>query len=167
STTATLAFGDALAVALLDSRAFTAEDFARSHPGGSLGRRLLLRVEDVMHREADIPAVGADSQLSDALLEMSAKGLGMTTVIDADGGLAGIFTDGDLRRLFASNVDVRSVAIADVMTTPCRSIHQEALAAEAVRVLEEHAISALPVTDQHNKVVGALNVHDLLRAGVM
>ncbi|MEM9172130.1 MAG: KpsF/GutQ family sugar-phosphate isomerase [Pseudomonadota bacterium] len=167
STTATLALGDALAVALLDSRDFTSEDFARSHPGGSLGRKLLLRVDDVMHTGKDVPRVAQDSLLSAALIEMSAKGLGMTTITTASGALAGIFTDGDLRRLIDGQRDLRALTIGEVMTAPCRSIPPDSLAAEAVNLLQTHGISALPVTDQDNQVVGALNIHDLLRAGVM
>ena len=166
STTATLALGDALAVALLDSREFTAEDFARSHPGGTLGKRLLLQVEDIMHTGDAVPCVDQGVALPEALLEMSAKGLGMTLVTDA-GRLAGVFTDGDLRRLLDHDQDLRSVRIADVMTSPCRSIDSGALAAEAVRTMQDHAISALPVVDADTRVVGALNIHDLLRAGVV
>ena len=167
STTATLAMGDALAVALLDSRDFTAEDFARSHPGGSLGKRLLLPVEDIMHRGADAPIVRIDAPLPDALLEMTRKGLGLTTVVAANGELAGIFTDGDLRRLLENQYDLRTLTIADAMTRGGYSITADALAAEAVRLMQQHKINALPVVDDHRKVIGALNVHDLFRAGVM
>ncbi|MEM7764424.1 MAG: KpsF/GutQ family sugar-phosphate isomerase [Pseudomonadota bacterium] len=167
STTATLAMGDALAVALLDSRDFTAEDFARSHPGGSLGKRLLLTVEDIMHRGADAPIVRIDAPLPDALLEMTRKGLGLTTVVAANGELAGIFTDGDLRRLLENQYDLRTLTIADAMTRGGYSITADALAAEAVRLMQQHKINALPVVDDHRKVIGALNVHDLFRAGVM
>ncbi|MEO0575901.1 MAG: KpsF/GutQ family sugar-phosphate isomerase [Pseudomonadota bacterium] len=167
STSATLALGDALAVALLDSRAFTAEDFARSHPGGSLGKRLLLRVEDIMHSGTATPIVSVDTTLSETLLEMSKKGLGMTCVVAADGTLSGIFTDGDLRRLIDRDLDLRNLDIRDAMTTPCQSISPDALAADAVRQLEQFAISALPVIDRERRVVGAVNIHDLLRAGVM
>lgn len=167
STTATLALGDALAVALLDSREFTAEDFARSHPGGSLGKRLLLRVGDVMHEDDEVPTVTLGAKLTTALLEMSAKGLGLAIVCDTNDHLAGVFTDGDLRRLLDHNVDIRSTMIDTVMTQPCQSIGPNALAAEAVRIMQERAISALPVVDDDSRVVGALNIHDLLRAGVM
>ncbi|MEL7297374.1 MAG: KpsF/GutQ family sugar-phosphate isomerase [Pseudomonadota bacterium] len=167
STTATLAMGDALAVALLDSRDFTAEDFARSHPGGSLGKRLLLTVEDVMHRGAETPIVRVDAPLPDALLEMTRKGLGLTTVVQANGELAGIFTDGDLRRLLENQHDLRTLTIADAMTHGGHNITADALAAEAVRLMQQHKINALPVVDDDRKVIGALNVHDLFRAGVM
>lgn len=167
STTATLAYGDALAVALLDSRAFTAEDFARSHPGGSLGKRLLLRVEDIMHKDQDVPIVGVTASLSSALLEMSAKGLGMAIVADNDGALAGVFTDGDLRRLIDRNLDLRNISIRDAMTKRSHTIAPEALAADAVRLMDQHAITALPVVDSDRQIVGALNIHDLFRAGVM
>ncbi|MEL7311482.1 MAG: KpsF/GutQ family sugar-phosphate isomerase [Pseudomonadota bacterium] len=167
STTATLALGDALAVALLDSREFTAEDFARSHPGGSLGKRLLLRVDDIMHEGNEIPMVSIGASVPSALLEMSAKGLGMTIVGDDEHRLMGVFTDGDLRRLLDHDQDIRGLAIESAMTTPCRSVRRGALAAEAVHIMDTHAISALPVVDENDRVLGALNIHDLLRAGVM
>jgi arabinose-5-phosphate isomerase len=167
STTATLALGDALAVALLDSREFTAEDFARSHPGGALGKRLLLTVADIMHRGDGIPAVAPDATLSAGLLEMSQKGLGMTTIVDAQRRVIGVFTDGDLRRALESDANVRTTRMADVMHTGCRTIGADALAAEAVHMLEQYAISAIPVVDDDERLIGALNVHDLLRAGVM
>ena len=167
STTATLALGDALAVALLDSRDFTAEDFARSHPGGSLGKRLLLRVSDIMHSGNEIPLVKPDDLLTEALVVMSRKGLGIAIVTDERGNLAGIFTDGDLRRLLDGDTRIRDLTVAEVMTSPCRAIAERSLAAEAVRLMETHAISALPVVDDDQKVVGAVNIHDLLRSGVM
>jgi arabinose-5-phosphate isomerase len=167
STTATLAMGDALAVALLDARGFTAEDFARSHPGGSLGRRLLLHVEDVMRRGDEVPRVRADTPLSQGLLEMSRKGLGMTVVVDDAGQVLGVYTDGDLRRTLDARIDVHAVAMQDVMTRRGRSIGPRELAAEAVHVMETHRITALPVVDARGALVGALNVHDLLRAGVV
>jgi arabinose-5-phosphate isomerase len=167
STTATLAMGDALAVALLRLRGFTEEDFARSHPGGSLGRRLLLHVEDVMHAGADVPRVGPDDTVSAGLLEMSRKGLGMTSVVDADGRLLGVFTDGDLRRALDRRLDVHETPMSGVMTAPCRSIGPRELAVDAVLLMEQHRITALVVVDPAGTVVGALNVHDLLRAGVM
>jgi arabinose-5-phosphate isomerase len=167
STTATLAMGDAFAVALLDARGFTAEDFARSHPGGSLGRRLLLRVEDVMSRDAAVPCVTPDTTLADGLLEMSRKGLGMTVVADAAGFVVGVYTDGDLRRSLDRRLDVHAARMRDVMTHPCKTIGARELAAEAVHLMEQHRITALPVVDEHGKLAGALNVHDLLRAGVM
>jgi arabinose-5-phosphate isomerase len=167
STTATLAMGDALAVSLLRLRGFTEADFARSHPGGSLGRRLLLHVEDVMHVGDEIPRVGPDDTVSAGLLEMSRKGLGMTGVVDATGRLLGVFTDGDLRRALDGRIDVHETPMHSVMTAPCRSIGPRELAVEAVLLMEKHRITALVVIDGDQMVVGALNVHDLLRAGVM
>ena len=167
STTATLAMGDALAVALLRLRGFTEADFARSHPGGTLGRRLLLHVEDVMHSGAEIPSVGPDQTVSAGLLEMSRKGLGMTSVVDAAGRLLGVFTDGDLRRALDRRIDVHETPMHAAMTAPCRSIGPRELAVEAVLLMEKHRITALVVVDPDHNVVGALNVHDLLRAGVM
>ncbi|MGR4875036.1 KpsF/GutQ family sugar-phosphate isomerase [Pseudoxanthomonas sp. LARHCG66] len=168
STTASLAMGDALAVALLDARGFTADDFARSHPAGSLGRRLLLHITDVMHAGDDVPRVGADATLSEALMEMSRKRLGMTAVVDADGRLAGLFTDGDLRRtLDDPAMDVRTALIADVMTRHPRTIGADQLAVEAARLMETHKISGLIVVDDEQRPLGALNIHDLLRARVV
>ena len=167
STTAALAMGDALAVALLESRGFTQEDFARAHPGGALGRRLLLRVQDVMHTGAAVPAVGPESTLATGLLEMSRKGLGMTAVTGPDGRVLGVFTDGDLRRTLDRAVDVHATAMHEVMTPHGKTIEPDALAAEAVRLMERHKITALLVTDAEGRLVGALNVHDLFRAGVM
>jgi arabinose-5-phosphate isomerase len=167
STTATLAMGDALAVALLEARGFTRDDFARSHPGGSLGRKLLLHVEDVMRRGDAIPKVQPGTPLATGLLEMSRKGLGMTVVVDDAGRVAGVFTDGDLRRALDHRIDVHQASMRDVMTSPCRSIGPRDLAAEAVRLMETHRITALPVASADGTLVGALNVHDLLRAGVM
>lgn len=167
STTAALAMGDAIAVALLESRGFTRDDFARAHPGGTLGRRLLLRVEDIMHSGAEIPQVPANSVLAEGLIEMTRKGLGMTAIVDAGGQLLGVFTDGDLRRAVDRAVDVHRTPIAEVMTPGCRTIAPDALAAEAVRLLEQFKITALPVVDERNILVGALNVHDLFRAGVV
>ncbi|HET8848724.1 MAG TPA: KpsF/GutQ family sugar-phosphate isomerase [Marinobacter sp.] len=167
STTATLVMGDALAVALLEARGFSAEDFAFSHPGGSLGRRLLLRVSDIMHTGDQIPRVQESETLSGALLEMTRKGLGMTTVVDPAGNLRGIFTDGDLRRSLDKSVDVHSTLIRDVMTRNGKTIEADHLAAEALNIMEEVKINALPVTDNRGKLVGAINMHDLLRAGVI
>lgn len=167
STTAALAMGDAMAVALLENRGFTREDFALAHPGGSLGRRLLLTVDDLMHRGEDIPSVTPDTALAKGLVEMSRKGLGMTAVITADGRLAGIFTDGDLRRVLDRGVDVHRTSMQEVMTVNCRTIDSGTLAAEAVHMLEQHKINALLVVDDARHVVGAINIHDLLRAGVM
>ena len=168
STTASLAMGDALAVALLEARGFTSEDFARSHPAGALGRRLLLHIADVMHAGDDIPRVGADATLSDALLEMSRKRLGMTAVIDADGRLLGLYTDGDLRRSLADPAtDVRETRIEKLMTRSPVTIDADALAVEAAQLMEAHKINALLVVDGERRVVGALNIHDLLRARVV
>jgi arabinose-5-phosphate isomerase len=167
STTATLVMGDALAVALLEARGFSAEDFAFSHPGGSLGRRLLLRVSDIMHTGDQIPKVLENTTLSGALLEISRKGLGMTTIVDAQGHLTGIFTDGDLRRTLDKSVDVHTTPIRDVMTRHGKTIQADHLAAEALNIMEEMKINALPVTDDDGNLVGAINMHDLLRAGVI
>jgi len=167
STTATLAMGDALAVAVLEARGFTQEDFARSHPGGSLGRRLLLHVSDVMRTDLSLPLVGPDASLKEGLLEMSRKGLGMTTIVDASRTLLGVFTDGDLRRVLDRTPDINTVRMRDVMTANPKSVQPRMLAAEAVHLMEVHRITALPVVDERNVIVGALNVHDLFRAGVM
>ena len=167
STTATLAMGDALAVALLESRGFTEEDFARSHPGGTLGRRLLLHVDDLMHTGESIPRVAIGTPLSKGLLEMSRKGLGMTAIVDKDGKLAGVFTDGDLRRSLDNAVDIHTTRIEQVMTENGKTVRADMLAAEAVHLLDAHKITALIVVDEDGKVIGALNIHDLLRAGIM
>ncbi|MDD2060496.1 KpsF/GutQ family sugar-phosphate isomerase [Pseudomonas sp. GD03860] len=167
STTAALVLGDALAIALLEARGFTAEDFAFSHPGGALGRRLLLKVENVMHAGDELPKVQRGILLKDALLEMSRKGLGMTAVVEADGRLAGIFTDGDLRRSLDRNIDVHKTLIDEVMTLHGKTARAEMLAAEALKIMEDHKINALVVIDNDERPVGALNMHDLLRAGVM
>jgi len=167
STTAALAMGDALAVALLEGRGFTREDFALAHPGGSLGRRLLLRVDDLMHAGDGIPRVGPETPLSQGLMEMTRKGLGMTAIVGADGRLAGIFTDGDLRRVLDRGIDVHRTPMREVMTPGCKTVAAGVLAAEAVHLLEQHKINGLLVVDDGGRLVGALNVHDLLRAGVM
>jgi arabinose-5-phosphate isomerase len=167
STTATLAMGDALAVALLESRGFTAEDFAMSHPSGSLGKKLLLRVADIMHTGEQIPQVGAGVSLRDGLLEMSEKGLGMTAITGDDGTLVGIFTDGDLRRALDAEIDVHKTDMRSVLHPDCRTTGQDTLAAEAVRIMEENKITSLLVVDNDNKLVGALNIHDLFRAGMV
>lgn len=167
STTATLAMGDALAVALLEARGFTPEDFALSHPGGTLGRRLLLKVCDLMATGDRIPQVPADATLSTALLEMTRKGLGMTAVIDGNGEALGLFTDGDLRRVLDANLDVRSARITEVMTRGGKSIRSTQLAAEAVHLMEKHRITVLMVLDDHRHLEGVLHMHDLLRAGVV
>ncbi len=167
STTVALVLGDALAVALLEARGFTREDFALSHPGGSLGRKLLLRVRDVMHRGADVPHVEASASVGEAVLEMTAKKLGMTAVVDGPGRVCGIFTDGDLRRMFERTKDIAGTPIAQVMTRRCTTIGAELLAAEALRVMEDRRINALLIVDEDLRLIGALNMHDLLRAGVV
>ncbi|MEK8078975.1 KpsF/GutQ family sugar-phosphate isomerase [Pseudomonas sp. XK-1] len=167
STTVSLVLGDALAIALLEARGFTAEDFAFSHPGGALGRRLLLKVENVMHAGNALPRVQRGTSLRDALLEMTQKGLGMTVVVESDGRLAGVFTDGDLRRTLDRGIDVRQALIDEVMTAHGKTARAEMLAAEALKIMEDHKISGLVVVDSNDQPVGALNMHDLLRAGVM
>jgi arabinose-5-phosphate isomerase len=167
STTATLAMGDALAVALLKNRGFTAEDFAMSHPSGSLGKRLLLRVADVMRSGADVPKVTADVLLGEGLIEMSQKGLGMTAIVDADDKVLGIFTDGDLRRALDAGVDVRRTVMQEIMHPKCKTTTAGILAAEAVHIMEENKITGLLVVDEDGRLVGALNIHDLFRAGIM
>ncbi|KAF1690346.1 KpsF/GutQ family sugar-phosphate isomerase [Pseudoxanthomonas taiwanensis] len=167
STTASLAMGDALAVALLEARGFTADDFARSHPAGSLGRRLLLRITDVMHGGEALPLVGEDASVAEALVEMSRKRLGMTAVAGPDGRLSGIFTDGDLRRALDRGVDVRGTRIAEVMTRNPRTIDARQMASEAAHLMEQHQINGLIVVDEDGRAVGALNIHDLLRARVV
>ena len=166
STTETLAMGDALAVAVMQAEETTSEDFARSHPGGALGRRLLLTVGIVMRKGDEIPAVPSGAKLRDALLEMSRKGLGMTAVVDGKRKLLGIFTDGDLRRALDRDVDLRATPIDSVMTKEPRTIRDGAMAAEAMQLMREHSITQLVVVDDGKRVVGALNMHDLLRAGV-
>ncbi|MEZ2746113.1 KpsF/GutQ family sugar-phosphate isomerase [Halopseudomonas bauzanensis] len=167
STTTALVMGDALAIALLEARGFSAEDFAFSHPGGSLGRRLLLLVDDIMHSGPQMPLVSPDTPLRDALLEMTRKGLGLTGITDGAGRLAGIFTDGDLRRTLDQDVDIRNARIEQVMTPRCKTVRQGVLAAEALKIMEDGKISGLFVVDADGKPVGALNMHDLLRAGVV
>jgi arabinose-5-phosphate isomerase len=167
STTATLAMGDALAVTLLEARGFTKQDFARSHPGGSLGRQLLLHVEDLMRSGTAIPKTGPGEKLRDGLLEMSRKGLGMTVIVGLEDRVLGVFTDGDLRRTFDKQLDVHSTLMSEVMTPNCKTIGPRELAAEAVHLMEVYRITALPVTDEHGRLIGALNVHDLFRAGVV
>jgi len=168
STTATLAMGDALAVAVLEARGFTEEDFALSHPGGQLGRRLLLRVSDIMHTGDAIPMVTAETTLKDTLLEMTVKGLGMAGVIDAASKrLVGIYTDGDLRRTFEQMPDIESALVRDYMTPNCVTIEADRIASEAVKIMHDKKINALMVVDKELVVQGALNMHDLLRAGVV
>ena len=167
STTATLAMGDALAMALLDAKGFGVEDFARSHPGGSLGRRLLTHVRDIMHIGKKIPAVGKNATLAEAVLEMSRKGLGMTAIVDDTQHVLGIYTDGDLRRTLEKKVDFSSTLVSTVMSHKPRGIGPDALAAEAVQIMEQYNINQMLVMDADNKLVGALNMHDLLRAKVI
>ena len=167
STTAALAMGDALAIALLEARGFSAEDYARSHPGGRLGRRLLLHISDVMHTGAEVPRVSAGETVSSALVEMTRSRLGMTAVVDASDRVLGVFTDGDLRRAIESDVDMKRTRIDEVMTRNCVTVAPEMLAAQAVHLMQQHAISSMPVVDDSMRLVGALNMHDLLRAGVM
>jgi arabinose-5-phosphate isomerase len=167
STTASLAMGDALAVAVLEARGFTEEDFARSHPGGSLGRRLLLRVRDIMHTGERIPIVDIDASLRQALLEMTQKGLGMTAISDGDNHLAGIYTDGDLRRTLDRNADIHHARVADHMTANCVTIDADRIASDALTLMDENRINALIVTDDNGFIQGALNMHDLLRAGIV
>ena len=167
STTATLALGDALAVALLEARGFTADDFARSHPAGSLGRRLLLHIDDVMHGGEALPAVRTGATVAEALVEMSRKRLGMTAVVDEAGVLLGIFTDGDLRRALDQGLDVRQAPITGVMTRNPRTVRAGRMATEAAHLMEQHRINGLIVVDADGRAVGALNIHDLLRARVV
>lgn len=168
SSTAALAMGDALAVSLLQSRGFTADDFALSHPGGALGRRLLLHVEDIMHSGERVPLIAQTASLSEALQEMTRKGLGMTGILDSEEQLIGIFTDGDLRRVLDhGEVNVHQIAVADVMSRECKTTQPKLLAAEALRMMDQFKINALLVVDDKQKVIGALNMHDLLRAGVV
>ena len=166
STTAALVLGDALAIALLEAKGFTAEDFAFSHPGGSLGRRLLLKVEDIMHSGDQLPVVNTSTRLSEALLVVTSKGLGMTTVQDDNGDLAGIFTDGDLRRAIDQGVDIRACSMSDIMTANCKTTTQGILAAEALKIMEDNKINALVVKDEQ-RTVGVVTMHDMLRAGVI
>ncbi len=167
STTATLAMGDALAVALLELRGFTREDFARSHPGGSLGKRLLLTVADVMRSGDEIPIVTPAATLRDGLLEMTGKGLGMTAIADPGGRAIGIFTDGDLRRALDRSTDLMDAPMGDLINEGCKTIGPDELAVAGVKMMEDHKITSLLVTDESGRLVGALHVHDLLRAGVM
>lgn len=167
STTAALVLGDALAVALLEARGFTAEDFALSHPGGSLGRRLLLTVGDLMHQGERLPQVPLGSPLRDALIEITRQGLGFTCVIDREGLLAGVYTDGDLRRTLDQHSNLHALSVDEVMTSPGKRISADVLAAEAVRIMEGSRISALAVVDAQGRPIGALHMHDLLRSGVI
>jgi arabinose-5-phosphate isomerase len=167
STTVTLVMGDALAVALLEARGFTAEDFAFSHPGGALGRRLLLKVSDIMHADQTLPMVKDNASLKDALMEMSEKGLGMTTVVNAAGKLRGVFTDGDLRRTLDRQIDINKALIKDVMSANPACINPDMLAAEALNIMEKKSITALIVADKESSPLGVLHMHDLLKAGII
>jgi len=167
STTVTLVLGDALAVALLDARQFTPEDFALSHPGGALGRRLLFKLEDIMHKGDQLPLVDEQQTISNALVEISRKSLGMAGIIDAEGKLVGVFTDGDLRRILDARIDVHNTAISQVMTRNCVTAHQQMLAAEVLNIMENKTINGLFVVDGEHKPIGALNMQDLLKAGVL
>ena len=166
STTAALVMGDALAIAILEARGFTAEEFAFSHPGGALGKRLLLRVADVMVSGSDIPTVTPTAALADAIVEMTQKGLGMTTIASDDRQLLGIFTDGDLRRAVKNGTDLRATSLTEAMTADARTIHQELLAAEAMALMERHQISALVVVDDQNTIIGIVTLLALLKAGL-
>ena len=167
STTAALALGDALALALLEARGFNADDFARAHPGGSLGRKLLVRVTDVMHQGDALPKVPVQAALSEALLEMSRKRLGMTAIVKDDGTLAGLYTDGDLRRTLEKGIDIRTATVAEVMTRNPHTIQADKLAAEALQYMDKFRINGLLALDERGRVVGAFNLHDLFRAGVV
>ena len=166
STTTALVMGDALAIAILEARGFTAEEFAFSHPGGALGKRLLLRVADVMVSGSDIPTVTPTAALADAIAEMTQKGLGMTTIASDDRQLLGIFTDGDLRRAVKNGTDLRATSLTEAMTADARTIHQELLAAEAMALMERHQISALVVVDDQNTIIGIVTLLALLKAGL-
>jgi arabinose-5-phosphate isomerase len=167
STTAALAMGDALAIALLEARGFGAEDFAIAHPGGMLGRRLLLHVSDIMHTGKELPTVLETTLLSEALLIMTQMGLGSTAIVDKENFVLGIFTDGDLRRALDNDIDIHKASIDEVMTRDCKTISKDCLAAEALAIMEDSRINALPVIDKENKLIGLLNMHDLLRARVV
>ncbi len=167
STTATLAMGDALAVSLLEARGFTAQDFARTHPGGRLGRRLLLLIGDVMRSGEQIPKVTEQARLSEALLEMTRKGQGMTCIVDDAQHVLGIFTDGDLRRTLEREVNVHTALISELMTRNCKTTSPDLLAAEALQLMQKYKVNALPVVDHEQRLVGTLSMHDLLRAGVV
>ena len=167
STTVALVLGDALAMALLEARGFTEEDFAFSHPGGRLGKRLLLHVYDIMHRDEAIPSVAEGTKLSEALYEMSSKGLGMTTVLSEQGELLGVFTDGDLRRTLDAGRDIRETEITGVMSINCKTVQQDALATEAARIMQDNSVYTLVVVDSNNRMSGIIRMHDLLQANVV
>lgn len=166
STTATLAMGDAMAVALLETRGFTAENFAHSHPGGSLGRRLLLLVNDIMHTGKELPIISPDRTVGEALLEITQKGLGFVVITDKNQKVLGVFTDGDLRRILDNPGDFRLLSITDVMIKNCMTIHSDMLAAEALEIMKDKKFNAFPVVDENKHLIGAINMHDLLRAGL-
>ncbi len=166
STTVALVLGDALAIALLEAREFSAEDFAFSHPGGALGRKLLMTVGDIMHQGLEVPRVSPETRIREALLEMTAKGFGMTTITDAEGRLLGVFTDGDLRRALDHDVDFHDAAIGEHMTTRCKTVTPDILAAAALHTMEERKISSLVIVDEANRPTGLIHLHDLLRAGI-
>ena len=167
STAAMLAMGDALAISLLNARGFNEQDFAQSHPGGKLGKRLLIKVSDIMHTGEQIPSVNLDNSLKKGLLEVSSKGLGMTTVVDHENKLLGIFTDGDLRRALDKGMDVNNTSMGDVMISDCKVAYAHQLAAEILEEMERMRINSLPVIDDNNCVIGALNMHDILKAGIV
>ncbi|MAW23305.1 MAG: KpsF/GutQ family sugar-phosphate isomerase [Cellvibrionales bacterium TMED47] len=167
STTVTLVMGDALAIALLESRGFTAEDFAFSHPGGALGRKLLLKVSDIMHQDQEVPKVTPESPIQNALLEMTEKGFGMTTIVDEKGMLLGVFTDGDLRRVIDSKINLSRALIKDVMSPNPNTINQDILAAEALNIMQQNSITAVILEDEKKHPVGVVHMHDILRAGVI
>ncbi|MFI4938002.1 MAG: KpsF/GutQ family sugar-phosphate isomerase [Candidatus Berkiellales bacterium] len=167
STTVTLVMGDALAITLLEARGFSTEDFALSHPGGKLGRRLLLKIDDIMHSGENIPTVMQHASVKEALIEMTRCRLGMTAIVDEKQTQIGLFTDGDLRRAFEKNIDIHNTPITEVMTQGGKVVEKGILAAEALRMMETNKINGLFVVDKHRKLIGALNMHDLLRAGVL
>ena len=167
STTAALVMGDALAVSMLEVKGFTRDDFALSHPGGSLGKRLLLMVSDIMHSGAEVPHVVENALVTDALLEMSEKKFRMTAIVDKDNQVVGVFTDGDLRRMLGNDLDIHRAKIAEVMTPSCKVIKADIFAAEAMQIMQQMKINALLVVDKDNNLVGALNMHDLVRAGIV
>jgi arabinose-5-phosphate isomerase len=167
STTAALVMGDALAIVLLEKRGFTTEDFALSHPGGSLGRRLLLKVEEVMHQDKAVPKVNFDALLKTALVEMTEKKLGMTTIVHEDGKLAGVFTDGDIRRAFDNNIDIHKTIIHQIMSKNPKVISANTLAADALRIMETYKITTLVVTNDHSQPIGVVHMHDILKTGVI
>ena len=167
STTASLVMGDAIAIALLEAKGFSANDFAFSHPGGALGRKLLLKVSDIMHTGKALPSVSQDTRFADALMEMTQKGMGMTAVVSSQGQLTGIYTDGDLRRSLDHSQDLRECHISELMTPDPVRAQADMLAAQALQIMEQHQINALIVCNEHNQPVGAINMHDLLKAGVL